>query len=59
VFLKDTAKVCGNVYAPSVSIIEGACFTGNIDMDGRKATQIAAKADSTAPRPVKTAGSAG
>jgi len=59
VFLKETAKVCGNVYAPSVSILEGACFTGNIDMDGRKAAQISAKADSAAPRPIKTAGSAG
>jgi cytoskeletal protein CcmA (bactofilin family) len=59
VFLKDTAKVCGNVYAPSVSILEGACFTGNIDMDGRKAGQASAKSESAAPRPVKTAGSSG
>ena len=58
VFLKDTAKVCGNIYAPTVSILEGACFTGNIDMDGRKTGQSATKAETAAPRPLKTATSA-
>ncbi len=58
VFLKDTAKVCGNIYAPTVSILEGACFTGNIDMDGRKTGQTAIKAETAAPRPLKTATSA-
>jgi cytoskeletal protein CcmA (bactofilin family) len=58
VFLKDTAKVCGNIYAPTVSILEGACFTGNIDMDGKKAGQTSGKTEA-APRPIKTASSAG
>jgi cytoskeletal protein CcmA (bactofilin family) len=39
VFVKETAKVCGNIYAPTVSIIEGANFSGSIDMDGKKAGQ--------------------
>jgi hypothetical protein len=34
--VKETAKVCGNIYAPTVSIIEGANFSGSIDMDGGK-----------------------
>src|SRR5471030_481372 len=37
VLLKDTAKVWGNIFAPAVSIVDGACFSGNIDMDGKKA----------------------
>ena len=35
VVLKDTAKVRGNLYAPSISITEGASFSGNIDMSAR------------------------
>jgi cytoskeletal protein CcmA (bactofilin family) len=35
VVLKDTAKVRGNLYAPSISINEGASFSGNIDMSGK------------------------
>jgi cytoskeletal protein CcmA (bactofilin family) len=58
VFLKDTAKVCGNIYAPTVSILEGACFTGNIDMDGRKTGQSSVKPEAAMPRPFKTASSA-
>ena len=38
-FVKETAKVCGNIYAPTVSITEGANFSGSIDMDGKKAGQ--------------------
>ena len=38
IFVKDTAKVCGNIFAPSVSILEGATFSGSIDM-GRKTGQ--------------------
>jgi len=43
VFVKETAKVCGNIYAPTVSIMEGANFSGSIDMDGKKAGQQAGK----------------
>ena len=46
VFVKETAKVCGNIFAPAVSIIEGASFSGNIDMDGKKSGQSPGKHDS-------------
>ena len=36
VVVKESAKVCGNICAPSVSIMEGAQFSGSIDMDGKK-----------------------
>jgi cytoskeletal protein CcmA (bactofilin family) len=45
VFVKSTAKVVGNIFAPTVSILEGACFSGNIDMDGKKAAQASSKHD--------------
>jgi cytoskeletal protein CcmA (bactofilin family) len=32
IFVKETAKICGNIAAPTVSILEGASFSGNIDM---------------------------
>ncbi len=35
IFVKETAKVRGNIFAPIVSILEGASFSGNIDMDGK------------------------
>jgi cytoskeletal protein CcmA (bactofilin family) len=41
VFVKETAKVAGNIYAPTVSILEGANFSGSIDMDSKKAAQSA------------------
>ena len=56
VFVKESAKVCGNIFAPTVSIIEGANFSGSIDMDGKKAAQQQGKHDSAAARPGKTAG---
>ena len=59
VFVKETAKVCGNIYSPTVSIIEGANFSGSIDMDGKKAAQQSGKTDSpVAARPGKLAGGA-
>src|SRR5579863_8148829 len=45
VFVKETAKVRGNIFAPAVSILEGACFSGNIDMDGKKSAQSSSKQD--------------
>ena len=56
VVVKETAKVCGNIFAPSVSIQEGACFSGSIDMDGKKAGHQTAK--DTQARPVRPASSA-
>jgi cytoskeletal protein CcmA (bactofilin family) len=52
VVVKETAKVRGNIFAPTVSILEGACFSGNIDMDGKKASQSSVKQDAQT-RPVK------
>jgi cytoskeletal protein CcmA (bactofilin family) len=56
IFVKDTAKVHGNIFAPTVSIQEGASFSGNIDMDG-KSGQAAAKPDAHA-RALRTSGGA-
>ncbi len=37
VMVKETAKLRGNITAPCVSIVEGAHFTGGVDMDKRAA----------------------
>ena len=58
VFVKETAKVRGNIYAPAVSILEGACFSGTIDMDGKKAGYPSIKQDSPPARIAKTTSSA-
>ena len=50
VFVKDTAKVHGNIHSPSVSIQEGANFSGSVDMDSKQPGQS---------RAIKTAGNAG
>jgi cytoskeletal protein CcmA (bactofilin family) len=57
VFVKESAKVVGNIFAPTVSILEGASFSGRIDMDGKKSGQAAVK-DSTQGRPIRPATSA-
>lgn len=54
VFVKESAKVCGNIFSPTVSITEGASFSGSIDMDGKKAAQAAGKFEPI--RPSKAAG---
>ena len=33
VCIRETARVCGNIFTPKVSISEGAHFKGGIDMD--------------------------
>jgi cytoskeletal protein CcmA (bactofilin family) len=58
VFVKETAKVCGNIFAPTVSIVEGANFSGSIDMDGKKAGQSQHKQETVPARMVKAPGSA-
>ncbi len=58
IFIKETAKVRGNIYAPTVSILEGAAFSGNIDMDGKKAGQSSVKHDAAPARLVKNSTSA-
>jgi cytoskeletal protein CcmA (bactofilin family) len=57
VLVKDTAKIVGNIYAPSVSIMEGASFSGNIDMGGKKAAQLG-KQDAPPVRTPKVSGGA-
>lgn len=47
VVVKESAKIVGNIAAPSVSISEGASFSGNIDMGSKK---------EAAARPVKASG---
>ncbi len=58
VFVKETAKIVGNIFAPTVSIMEGACFSGRIDMDGKKAASQPGKQDAAPARVGKIAGSA-
>jgi cytoskeletal protein CcmA (bactofilin family) len=50
VFVKEGAKVVGNIFAPTVSILEGAAFSGRIDMDVKKSGSAALK-DSAQTRP--------
>lgn len=52
VMVKETARLRGNITAPSVSIVEGAQFNGGVDMEKK-----AAAADSpAAERAQKTSG---
>ena len=39
--VSETAHLKGNIHAPSVSIVEGAQFNGNIVMEGAKAAKAA------------------
>src|SRR6202162_310195 len=57
VFVKEGAKVIGNIFAPTVSILEGASFSGRIDMDGKKTGQGDVK-DSAQGPPIRPATSA-
>ena len=54
---KDTARVNGNIRSPSVSIVEGAHFNGNIVMEPPKGAMASPKpmAAEAAPRVPKTA----
>lgn len=47
VVVKESARIIGNISSPSVSIAEGAAFSGNIDMGSKK---------EAASRPVKAVG---
>jgi cytoskeletal protein CcmA (bactofilin family) len=42
VAVKETARMNGNIAAPSVTILQGANFNGNVDMGGGKAVKAAA-----------------
>jgi cytoskeletal protein CcmA (bactofilin family) len=58
VFVKETAKVCGNIYAPTVSIIEGAAFSGSIDTDGKMSGQTLGKHEAAPGRILKASSGA-
>ena len=59
VMVKETAKLRGNITAPSVSIVEGALFTGGIDMESRNAAAPAqASTGANVSRPQKVAAAA-
>ena len=58
VFVKETAKIRGNIFAPTISILEGASFSGNIDMDGKKAGQLPGRQEAATVRAVKVSGGA-
>lgn len=57
VMVRETAKLRGNITAPSVSIVEGAHFTGGIDMEKRGAAADSSTA-ANASRAQKAAGGA-
>lgn len=39
VVVKDTANIDGNIYSPTVSLLEGSKFNGKIDMSGKERSQ--------------------
>jgi cytoskeletal protein CcmA (bactofilin family) len=47
VMVRETAKLRGNITAPSVSIVEGAHFTGGVDMEKKPAVADSAAAQGT------------
>ena len=50
VAVRETARMTGNITAPSVTILQGATFNGSVDMSGGKAGKVATPADSAAGR---------
>jgi cytoskeletal protein CcmA (bactofilin family) len=56
VMVRETAKLRGNITAPSVSIVEGAHFTGGIDMEKRVAAAAAPDSATVTQRAQKSAG---
>lgn len=47
VMVKETARLRGNITAPSVSIVEGAQFNGGVDMEKKVAAADAPAAERT------------
>jgi cytoskeletal protein CcmA (bactofilin family) len=58
VLMKETAKIRGNIFAPTVSIVEGASFSGSIDMDGKKSGQTLGKHETVPTRMLKASSGA-
>ena len=55
VMVKETARLRGNITAPSVSIVEGAHFTGGIDME-KKVAAVEAGGQAAGERSQKVSG---
>ncbi len=55
VLVKETARLRGNITAPSVSIVEGAHFTGGIDME-KRVTAVESGGQAAGERSQKVAG---
>ena len=55
--IKETARVTGNIHAPSVSIVDGAKFNGNVKMEALKAAANQMRHTDAQPQTVqRTAG---
>jgi cytoskeletal protein CcmA (bactofilin family) len=50
VAVKETANMTGNITAPSVTILPGANFNGNVDMNGGKKAKPPAPGDTATMR---------
>jgi len=63
VTVKESADIDGNIYSPTVSLLEGANFNGTIEMRKKKADAAPATSRSAAetqePRPASRAASGG
>ena len=55
VMVKESARLRGNITAPSVSIVEGAQFTGGIDME-KKVAAVEAGGQAAGERSQKVSG---
>jgi len=55
VMVKESARLRGNITAPSVSIVEGAHFTGGIDME-KKVAAVEAGGQAAGERSQKVSG---
>jgi cytoskeletal protein CcmA (bactofilin family) len=55
VMVRETARLRGNITAPSVSIVEGAQFNGGIDMD-KKVTAVESAGATASERTQKVSG---
>ena len=58
VMVKESARLRGNITAPSVSIVEGAQFTGGIDME-KKVAAVESGGQAAGERSQKVSGAAG
>lgn len=60
VTVRETANISGNISSPTVSLLEGATFNGNIDMTGKAFVKSADDSATRKPaEPVATAEDAG